>query len=118
MKLRGKTFQLDRIEGKFMGVCSGLANYTGIDATIIRIGLVVVTVAGGFPWTLIAYGAAVWLGKPKQVADYGLPDVNAVRASRTEASERMRDIDLRMQAIETYVTSSNSKLANEIEELR
>jgi hypothetical protein len=30
----------------------------------------------------------------------------------------MRNIDLRMQAIETYVTSSNSSLAREIEELR
>jgi hypothetical protein len=30
----------------------------------------------------------------------------------------MRSLDLRMQAIETYVTSSNSKLAREIEELR
>jgi hypothetical protein len=30
----------------------------------------------------------------------------------------MRDLDARMQAIETHVTSSNTALAREIEELR
>ena len=40
------------------------------------------------------------------------------RRSREESRERMRNLDLRMQAIETYVTSSNSQLAREIEELR
>ena len=38
--------------------------------------------------------------------------------SREESRERVRNLDLRMQAIETYVTSSNSQLAREIEELR
>ena len=37
---------------------------------------------------------------------------------REEARERIRNMDLRMQAIETYVTSSNSRLAREIEDLR
>ena len=38
--------------------------------------------------------------------------------SAEEQRQRMRNIDLRMQAIETHVTSSNSRLAREIEELR
>ena len=43
---------------------------------------------------------------------------SARSATGEEARERMRNLDLRMQAIETYVTSSNSRLAREIEELR
>lgn len=34
-------FHLDRYNGKIWGVCAGIANYTGIDATWVRIGFVV-----------------------------------------------------------------------------
>ena len=114
MRLRGKRFETDRSEGKLFGVCAGLANLTGIDATIIRIGLVLVTILGAFPWTVIAYVAAALLGKPRSETRYGL----ARSGTREESRERMRNLDLRMQAIETYVASSNSQLAREIEELR
>ena len=39
------SFSLDKTNGKFMGVCSGLARCTGLDITIIRIGAVLVTLA-------------------------------------------------------------------------
>ena len=39
------SFSLDKTNGKFMGVCSGLARSTGLDITIIRIGAVLVTLA-------------------------------------------------------------------------
>ena len=112
---RRKTFKLDKIEGKFLGVCSGLANYTGVDATIIRVALVLVTLAGAFPWTLIAYFVAAWAAKPKRLTDH---EGEALAGPRSEARERMRDIDQRMAAIESYVTSSNTSLAQEIEALR
>ncbi len=115
MNMRGKRFETDKAEGKLLGVCAGLANHTGIDATIIRVALVVVTVLGAFPWTLILYGVAALVGRPRQQAGYAL---SRSAATREESRERMRNLDLRMQAIETYVTSSNSKLAREIEELR
>ena len=114
MRLAGKRFETDRAEGKLLGVCAGIANHFNVDATIVRIGLVVVTLLGLFPWTLIAYAAAAYLGRPGRSRGYGV----ARSATREESRERMRNLDLRMQAIETYVTSSNSSLAREIEELR
>ncbi|MEA3031505.1 MAG: phage shock protein [Sphingomonadales bacterium] len=114
MNIRGKRFEVDRANGKVAGVCAGIANMTGVDATIIRIVLVVVTVLGAFPWTLLAYAAAAVIGQPRAREGYALPR----SASREESRERMRNLDLRMQAIETYVTSSNSQLAREIEDLR
>ena len=42
-------FLLDKRHGKFLGVCAGLANRTGIDVTWIR----VATVAG----TLLGFGS-------------------------------------------------------------
>ena len=38
-----KGFRLDRTDAKIWGVCGGIANYTGIDAVWIRIGLVAAT---------------------------------------------------------------------------
>ena len=113
MRTRGRKFELDRHEGKFLGVCSGLANMTGVDATIIRIGLVLATL-WAFPWTVVAYLLAAWLGQPKQQArEPGLK-----LGGRSEARERMRDIDQRLAAIESYVTNPNTRLANEIDQLR
>ena len=114
MNMRGKRFEVDRANGKAAGVCAGIANMTGLDVTIVRIALVVVTVLGAFPWTLLAYAAAAVVGQPKARVGHALARSNNGEESR----ERMRSLDLRMQAIETYVTSSNSQLAREIEDLR
>ena len=43
---RGR-FEVDRTEGKLLGVCAGLANYTGVDPTIVRLALVALTLLTG-----------------------------------------------------------------------
>ena len=116
MKTRRK-FHLDRQNGKLMGVCAGIADYFNIDATLVRIGAVVVTLLGAFPWTLLAYGIAGWLG-PRKPAGAGGEDLATWRTSTSEVRASMRDMDRRMADVETYVASSNSRLAREIEELR
>lgn len=115
MNMRGRKFEVDRANGKIAGVCAGFANMTGIDVTIIRVALVLLTLTIAFPWSLIAYAVAAFAGQPKR--GYARSSLSRP-ASRAEQSERVRNLDLRMQAIETYVTSSNSSLAREIEELR
>ena len=116
MNMRSKRFEIDRENGKLLGVCAGIANHIGVDATIVRVGLVVATLLGGFPWTLIAYGIAFMVGKPRGHSHGGYSLARA--ASPEESRARMRSMDLRMQAVETYVAGSNSSLAREIEDLR
>lgn len=41
-----RSFRLDKANGKFMGVCSGIASYTGWDANLVRIGFAVGTILG------------------------------------------------------------------------
>ena len=115
MNMRGRKFEVDRANGKIAGVCAGIANMTGWDVTIVRVALVLLTLTIAFPWSLIAYGVAAFAGQKKQGYARSSP---SRAASRAEQAERVRNLDLRMQAIETYVTSSNSRLAREIEELR
>ena len=108
-----KTFKLDKQNGKLFGVCAGVANYTGIDATIIRIALVVATLIGAAPWTFIAYAVAAWAAKPAR-ADEAPPLSSSTYAMRGELS----DLDRRMAEIDSYVASQDSRLAREIEQLR
>ena len=39
-------FRLDKANGKLMGVCSGLANYTGIETVWIRVGFAAASLLG------------------------------------------------------------------------
>lgn len=110
-----KTFNLDKSNGKVMGVCAGIADYFNIDATIVRIGVVLATVVGGFPWTLLAYGAAAWMANPKPLQGDGL---GALRTSTSELRQSMGDVDRRMAQVDSYVAGENNRLAREIEELR
>lgn len=41
-----RSFHLDKVNGKFMGVCGGIANYTGWDANLVRIGFALGTIFG------------------------------------------------------------------------
>jgi phage shock protein C len=113
-----KKFYLDKRNGHFMGVCAGIANYFGIDATIVRIVAVVATLLGAAPWTFVLYGLIAWIGKQKPASLYEGEDLKMLRGSTYDVGASMRDIDRRMAEVETYVTTSNSRLAREIEELR
>lgn len=113
-----RKFTLDKSNGKWMGVCSGIANYAGIDATFVRIAAVLVTVIGGFPWTVIAYVAAGFIAKPKRLGLDDMESIGGRRLSTYDLRTSMRDIDRRMAEVESYVTQSNTGLAREIEELR
>lgn len=127
MSARHTKFYLDKQNRKWKGVCAGIADYTGVDVTIIRIGLVILTFVGGFPWTLIAYWLTAWMApvKPHEMVNETPEQTKfwqGVRASpaRTvrDVRSRFREIDRRLAEVETYVTSSNSRLAREIEQLR
>ncbi|HEU0099634.1 MAG TPA: envelope stress response membrane protein PspC [Allosphingosinicella sp.] len=127
MSSKHTKFYLDKENRKWKGVCAGIADYTGVDVTIIRIGLVILTFVGGFPWTFVAYWVAAWLApaKPRELASETPEQTKfwqGVRASpaRTvrDVRSRFREIDRRLAEVETYVTSSNSRLAREIEQLR
>ena len=120
-------FYLDKQNAKWSGVCAGIADYTGMDVTLVRIGMVLLTILGGFPWTLIAYWIVAAMAPRKPIELYEQdPDqkkfwqgvrANPRRTAR-DVRSRFRDIDRRLADVEAYVTSSNSRLAREIEELR
>jgi phage shock protein C len=126
MNARRTKFYLDRQNAKWSGVCAGIAEYTGIEVTWVRVGTVLVTLLGGFPWTLIAYWATAWVAQDKPHGLYEDADEakfwQGVRQSpgrsTRDVKSKFRDIDRRLADVETYYTSRNSSLASEIDNLK
>ena len=129
MTPRRNHFYLDKANGKVMGVCAGVADYTGIDVLLVRVGLVLLTVMtgglGGFG--ILAYVMVGWLAhdRPRAFDDEGHDDRRfwqKVRArpghSIRDVRASFRDIDRRLADVELHFTSQNRRLADEIEALR
>lgn len=119
-------FYRDKQNGKVMGVCAGIADYTGFDVALVRICfLAAVFMSGGS--VLPFYFIAGWVAptKPRELEYTGSEDREfwqGVRASPARAARdirsRFKDIDRRLADIESYVTTENRSLAQEIEQLR
>ena len=122
-------FYLDKRNGKVMGVCAGIADYTGFDVLWVRIGFVLATLFG-FPFPLVAYFVIGWMADAKPGSLYAHEDADpeerqfwqktraAPGRSIREVRSTFRDVDRRLRDIELSYTSPNQRLAREIEELR
>lgn len=118
-------FYRDTQNGKWMGVCAGIADYTGIDTTFVRVGAVLLTFATS-GWILLAYLAIGFIADKKPYGLYETPEEakfwQGVRSnpkrSTAEVRSKFRDIDRRLADIEMVYTSRNTRLADEIDSLR
>ncbi len=125
MNDRRTKYYLDKQNAKFLGVCSGIADYTGVDALWVRIGFVLFTLFA-FPPLFLVYFLVAWLAPKKPLGLYNDDDEAKFwqgtranpRRSVNSIRSRYRDIDRRLADVEVMVTSRNSSLAQEIESLR
>lgn len=121
------TLYRDKQNAKLMGVCAGIADYTGINVLWVRLMAVFSLFLGPVGGvTLITYFVMGWLLSKKPVALYqdraeqrywqGVRQ-NPKRTAR-EIRSKMRDIDRRLADVESFYVSSNPRLNAEIERLR
>jgi phage shock protein C len=119
-------FYRDKRNGKVMGVCAGIADYTGFDANLVRVCfLAAVFLSGG---SVLPFYFIAGFMTPTKPPQFELADREerkfwqGVRASPTRTARdirsRFKDIDRRLADIESYVTTENRSLAREIEQLR
>lgn len=125
MDARPTSFYLDKQNAKWLGVCAGMAEYTGIDVSVIRIVTVLGTIFGSGT-LLFVYLVIAWMANSKPAGLYtDAEDAKfwqGVRQSpsrtATDVRAKFRDIDRRLADVETYYTSRNTTLADEIDSLR
>lgn len=126
MAVRRTNFYLDKRNRWIWGVCSGVADYFGWDPLWVRVGTVVLTISGlGFlPIVYIALGILAD-NKPRELYDESPDEAQFWKKVRVSPKRTIRDVrssfrevDRRLRDVEAYMTSSNSRLANEIDQLR
>ena len=119
------TFYRDPVNGKLMGICAGIADYTGVNALWIRlamIGLVFMTGGSIIPFYFLA-GLLADKKPPHLYADRQEQQFwQRVRQSPTRTARDVRasfrEIDRRLADVELYYVTSNPRLSEEIERLR
>jgi phage shock protein C len=119
-------FYLDPQDGKFKGVCAGIADYTGVEVLWVRLATAGLTVIAQQWWIIIAYFVIAWVADSKPNDLYDTPEDakfwQGVRSnpkrSTTEVRSKLRDIDRRLADMELHYTSRNSRQAEEIDSLR
>jgi phage shock protein C len=119
-------FYRDKVNGKFLGVCSGIADFTGVDVLWVRLGAVALTLAGAAGITIPMYfligmfastkPAGLYTDRAEQKFWQGVRQ-SPTRTAR-EVRGALRDIDRRLAEVEHYYVSSNPRLSAEIEQLR
>lgn len=125
--IRRTKFYLDKRNAKLLGVCSGIADYFGLDALWVRVGTVLLVVFGSGGLLTIAYLAVGLLAerKPERLYDMSDDEQHFWRDMRTaprrglqDVRTRFRSIDRRLRDVEAHVTSSGRNLAAEIDRLK
>ena len=119
-------FYRDKRNGKILGLCAGIADYTGIEVNLVRWMMVFGAFFSGGS-TIPLYFIAGWISpvKPREL-DYADREEQrfwqGVRASPARSARdirgRFKDINRRLADIESYVTTENRSLAREIDQLR
>lgn len=119
------TLYRDKENAKFLGVCAGIADYTGVNALWVRLGFLVSLFMTGFMTMPIYLLMGLFLNKKpahlyqdKQEQKYWQGVRQNPRRTVREVRARFRDVDRRLASVEHYYVSSNPRLSEEIERLR
>ena len=120
---RAKLYR-DPDKGLALGVCAGLADYFGVNLTVVRVvtvfGMVMFTVP-----TLLVYLGAAWL-LPVQPRDLYRDATEAAfwRQARTRPREtigalrhKFRELERKLRAVEAHATSREFDLGRKIDSL-
>jgi phage shock protein C len=106
-----RKFYLNKRDGKLMGVCAGLADYTGIEALWIRVAAVALVLAGVglLPVAYLIAGLAADK-RPDALDHFGVGSgLSAVHHREREGM---------FGDVEHYYSASNPRLSREIDGLR
>ena len=118
-------FYRDKQHSKLMGICAGIADYTGVSTIWVRLGflgLIMMTGGGILPFYflfgLLADKKPAELYGDRQEQQFWQGVRQSPARTAREVRAQFRDIDRRLAELETYYVTSNPRLSAEIERLR
>lgn len=118
------TLYRDKTNAKLMGVCSGIADYTGVNVFWVRMVFVILVLSTGIALPLYFIAGLLLDKKPpylysdSQEQKYWQGVRQSPKRTAREIRSRMKDVDRRLAEVESFYVSSNPRLNAEIERLR
>lgn len=119
------TLYRDKQNAKLLGVCSGIADYTGVNVLWVRLMLIVllftvtpIVLPGYFIAGLLLNKKPQHLYVDQDETRYWQRVRQSPKRTAREIRGKMKDIDRRLAEVETYYVTSNPRLSAEIERLR
>ena len=119
------TLYRDKQNAKLMGVCAGIADYTGVNSLWVRLGAIaMVFLSSGMIIPLYFLAGLLLNKKPAELyrdmeeQQYWQRVRQSPKRTAREIRSRMKDVDRRLSEVETYYVTSNPRLSAEIERLR
>ncbi|MGB3378849.1 envelope stress response membrane protein PspC [Allopontixanthobacter sediminis] len=118
------TLYRDKQNAKLMGVCSGIADYTGVNALWVRLGAIILALTTGVAIPAYFVAGLLLNKKPphlyvdKEEQKYWQRVRQSPTRTAREVRARFRDIDRRLADVETFYVTSNPRLSAEIDRLR
>lgn len=114
----------DTRNAKLMGVCAGLADYLNVKPLLVRV-VFVITAIFWFSILIPIYFIVGFILDPKpdglykdaQEEEFWKTARNRPHATETGMRSRFRDIDRRMQRLESLLTSKRYRLERELKDL-
>jgi phage shock protein C len=126
----------DSTRGKIAGVCAGLSDYFGIELWLVRIIFISAVLLSGGPFFIVAYIACWFIldnkskikpqfgtfndsqtEKPIEVKSKVWQAGEPPRRALHDLKDQFDRIDIRLQAMEKYVTSTEFTINSEIKKL-
>lgn len=118
-------FYRDKVDGKILGVCAGIGDYTGVDPIWVRLAAIfALFMTGGMiiPFYilvgLLASKKPAHLYVDRQEQKFWQRVRQSPARTAREVRAQFRDIDRRLADVESYYVNSNPRLSAEIERLR
>jgi phage shock protein C len=119
-------FYRNKRDGKIMGICAGIADYTGFDVSLVRLAMIAtVFLSSGSILPVYFIAGMIVPDQPRELYSRDVEEQQfwqSVRRSPARTARdirlRLKDIDRRLADVESYVTTENRSLAREIEQLR
>lgn len=119
------TLYRDKHNAKLLGVCAGIADYTGVNVLWVRLATVFLTFAtqglvllGYFVAGMVLNKKPPHLYRDESEQKYWQRVRQSPRRTAREIRAAFRDVDRRLAAVEAHYVSSNPRLTAEIERLR
>ena len=121
---RAQRFYRDPRNGKLMGVCAGLADYFGWNVTFTRVVAIVALIWFNVLALIVYFALGFMLPvKPDRLYDWDANEEywRSVRRSAGETfrdvRHRFRELDMKLQHMEGYVTSNRYDLDRQFRDL-